>query len=150
MLTEVCQELRNWFDRGMPKHEGTVSVSGGVPSVDGAAPGLQVGQYYRLVGTVFNDGVHRWGDADLTDEADVEASLWEMRVPPDVIALAGEIAEWQDKYGRVGGENMSPYSGESFAGYSYTKASTGGSGGGGSSVDWRSAFASRLNRWRKI
>ena len=153
MLTEVCQEIRNWFDRGLQKYSGTVHIENGVVTVDGETPTLQTGQYYRLVGTVFNDGVHRWGFGlqDLTPEADVDATLWEMRVPPDVVELASDIAAWQDKYGRVGSENMSPFSSESFNGYSYSKASGGGStGGGGSTVDWRSAFASRLNRWRKI
>ena len=149
ILTEICQELRNWFDRGLGKYDGVISVSEGALSIGGGTPSLQNGQYYRLVGTVFNDGVHRWGDSDLADESPVEASLWEMRVPPDVVSLAEEIGEWQEKYGKVGSENMSPYSGESFAGYSYSKASSSVSGGG-SAVDWRSAFASRLNRWRKI
>ena len=100
---------------------------------------------------MFNDGVHVWGADDLTPENDVDATLWEMRVPPVVVELANDIAAWEDKYGKVGSENMSPYSSESFDGYSYSKASGGSSaGGGGSTVDWRSAFASRLNRWRKI
>lgn len=152
MLTQICQELRNWFERGLPKYSGIVHIDNGVVTVDGETPSLQTGQHYRLIGTVFNDGVHVWGDTqDLTPEADVDATLWEMRVPPVVVDLANDIAAWQDKYGGVGSENMSPFSSESFDGYSYSKASGGSStGGGGSTVDWRSAFASRLNRWRKI
>ena len=152
MLTQVCQELRNWFDRGLPKYSGIVHIDNGVVTVDGETPSLQTGQHYRLIGTVFNDGVHVWGDTqDLTPEADVDATLWEMRIPPVVVDLANDIAAWQDKYGGVGSENMSPFSSESFDGYTYSKASGGSStGGGGSTVDWRSAFAARLNRWRKI
>lgn len=151
MLTQICQELRNWFDRGLPKYSGIIHIADGVVTVDGETPSLQTGQHYRLIGTVFNDGVHVWGADDLTPENDVDATLWEMRVPYNVIDLANDIAAWQDKYGRVGSENMSPFSSESFNGYSYSKASGGSStGGGGSTVDWRSAFASRLNRWRKI
>lgn len=154
MLTQICQELRNWFDRGLPKYHGIIHIADGVVTVDGVLPSLQTGQHYRLIGTVFNDGVHVWGlgSQDLVPEADVDATLWEMRVPPVVVELANDIAAWQDKYGCVESENMSPFSSESFAGYSYSKASGGGSssGGGGSTVDWRSAFASRLNRWRKI
>ena len=153
MLTEICQELHNWFDRGMPRHFGKVSVSGGVLLLDGSAPDLQPGQFYRLVGTVFNDGVHKWGDASdqLTDERAVDAALWEMAVPQAVLQLAADIATWQAKYGGVGSLNMSPYTSESFGGYSYSKGGGGsGSAGSGGSGTWQAAFAPRLNRWRKL
>ena len=49
MLTELCQELRNWFDR--ERHPGTYEITGGVLT----APFLVSGQYYRIIGSVFND-----------------------------------------------------------------------------------------------
>lgn len=142
MLTEICQELRNWFDRDMPKWFGEFRITGG--TIDLA---LQSGQYFRIVGSVFNDGVHQYPATDLMDET-FQGAVWAMAVPPAVIALADEIDAWQTQYADV---LKSPYTSESFGGYSYTRAS-GSSGGGGSSdmPTWQSTFASKLNRWRKI
>ena len=75
-----------------------------------------------------------------------------MAVPPSVIALSAEIEAWQEKYGGVDSTAMSPYTSESFGGYSYSK-SRGGSGNGSSdsgSGTWQSVYANRLNKWRKI
>ena len=71
-----------------------------------------------------------------------------MRVPPDVLSLLDDINDYEAEYGAV---NLSPYQSESFGGYSYTKASRGQLGNNsGAVVTWRDAFASRLNKWRKI
>ena len=56
MLTELCQELRNWFDRDLPKWYGEITISDGqIQDVD-----LQSGQYFRVIGSLFNDGVHKF------------------------------------------------------------------------------------------
>lgn len=147
MLTELCQELRNWFEKD--KHFGTFTISGGQLT---NCPYLQDGQYFRIVGSIFNDGVHQWPSDDLIDES-FKGAIWAMAVPPAVVALCDDIEAWEAKYGGVDGVLMSPYSSESFGGYSYTKAS-GSSDSRGSrgstSLTWQSAFASRLNNWRKI
>lgn len=140
MLTELCQELRNWFDRGQPKWFDTFTISNGAIDLD-----LQDGQYFRIVGSVFNDGVHQYGSDRLVDET-FSGSVWAMAVPPAVVALAGDIESWQSKYAEV---TQSPYTSESFGGYSYARAS-GGSGAGASTPTWQSTFASKLNLWRKI
>lgn len=147
MLTELCQELRNWFDRDLPKINGEFQVQNG--SISGDID-LKVGQYFRIIGSVFNDGVHIYPyDESLVDE-DFVGSIWAMAVPPSVIALAGEIEAWQNKYGGVDSVLMSPFQSESFGGYSYSK-SGGGSGDGTSSAGtWQGAFSARLNRWRKL
>ena len=99
---------------------------------------LQDGQYFRILGSVYNDGVYQY-PAVLTDEV-FEGQIWAMRVPPAFIALSGEIDEYIAKNAE------SPYTSESFGGYSYTKAT----GESGAPLTWREAFASRLNAWRKI
>lgn len=152
MMTELCQELRNWFNRGQPVINGDFIIENGeIYGVNIAETNyLKNGQYYRIIGSVFNDGVHKYGDTDLTDE-EFTGSLWAMAVPPAVIALASDIEAWNEKYGGVDGPTMSPFTSESFGGYSYTKAA--GSGTGDSGVaggTWESAFRSRLNMWRKI
>lgn len=142
MLTELCQELKNWFER--KKFFGTFTIENGqIELPDGS---LQEGQYFRIVGSVFNDGVHKHGEEDLTDEV-FEGAIWAMAVPPAVIDLSERISDWVTKYGE---SVSSPYSSESFGGYSYTKANSGQGNAGSSSPTWQSTFASELNRWRKI
>ena len=147
MLTEICQELKNWFD--LERHFGVFTIENGELSL----PFLLDGQYYRICGSVFNDGVHKYGDESdsLVDES-FDGAVWAMAVPPAVIALATDITDWQEKYGGAESEAMSPFQSESFGGYSYSKGSSSGSGngGGGNANSWQNAFASRLNMWRKI
>ena len=142
-LTELCQELRNWFERDKLFGEFTIE-NGAIIVPDGS---LQNGQFFRVIGSVFNDGVHKYGVDELTDEV-FRGAIWAMAVPPAVIDLSERISEWETKYGD---SVSSPYSSESFGGYSYTKANSGrGNAGSGSSPTWQSTFASELNRWRKI
>ena len=75
--------------------------------------------------------------------------MWALAIPKAVINLAAEIAEWQTKYVAADSAAMSPYQSESFGGYSYSK-SAGGSASGASASGWQSAFANRLNMWRKL
>ena len=145
MLTELCQELRNWFER--KKFFGTFTIeSGQIDLPDGS---LQSGQYFRIVGSVFNDGVHKYdpeSESQLVDEV-FEGAIWSMGVPPAVVDLSERISEWVTKYGD---SVSSPYQSESFGGYSYQKASSGQGNADANSPTWQSTFASELNRWRKI
>lgn len=146
-LTDLCAELRNYFDRGLPHWLGDFEITNGnIVLPEGAS--LLEGQYFRIAGSVFNDGVHQYPESDLLDES-FSGVVWAMAVPPSVIALLGEINEWETQYGS---EVMKPYSSETITGvYSYTRAS-GRSGDEGftPSVTWKDMFMSRLNKWRKI
>lgn len=146
MLSEICQELRNWFDRDQPRMHGSFEIKGGrIIDVDFVEV-IQPNQYFRIVGSVFNDGVYKYDDhLELVDELFVGA-IWLMAIPRDVITLNEEIDSWLAQYGN---EVNSPFSSESFGGYSYTKASRNGDGGT-SNPTWQSVFASKLNKWRKI
>lgn len=148
MLTELCKELRNWFEK--EKYFGTFTIEGGQLT---DCSYLQDGQYYRIVGSVFNDGVYKWPDDDLVNES-FNGAVWAMAVPPAVVALSNNIDEWTDKYDDVNSANMSPYSSESFGGYSYSKSVGGGSNAsknrGNGAPTWQSMFANELNKWRKI
>lgn len=147
MLSELCQELRNWFDRGQPHLHGAFEISGGHIVDTDFTDIIQSNQYFRIIGSVFNDGVYQYNDElVLTDELFV-GSVWLMAIPPEVINLSGDIDSWLDKYGEA---VNSPYSSESFGGYSYTKATGNSSNSGTSNPTWQSAFATRLNKWRKL
>ena len=139
MLTELCGVLRNWFETD--RISGTYTVENGSITL----PFLQNGQFFRVVGSVFNDGVHQYPDYAMTDET-FDGSIWPMSVPPALLCLGEEIKAWQEKNGDIA---ASPYTSESFGGYSYSK-STSGSANGAGMVTWQSVFKSRLNQWRKI
>lgn len=146
MLTELCKEINNWFEYA--KFFGTFTIEDNVITGNYS---LQDGQYFRIIGSVFNDGVYRFGDElDLEDET-FTGAIWAMAVPKEVIALADDIKDWSDKYLGVDSAAMSPFNSESFGGYSYSKS--GGSSSSGNvdlSGTWQGAFADRLNHWRKI
>ena len=144
MLTELCQEIRNWFDQS--RHDGTFTITGGTLTADF----LQTGQYFRIVGSVFNDGVHQYPVACLHDEV-FTGSVWALAIPAPVLKLSEDIDAWREKYEAADSAAMSPFNSESFGGYSYSKAGASASAAGAvSSGGWKAAFASRLNMWRKL
>lgn len=144
MLTELCKELNNWFCRGI--YFGNFKIVNGVLT---GSFNLQNGQYFRICDSVFNDGVYQYPASGLIDEV-FEGTVWAMAVPPTVIALQAEIEKWLADDG-VQKALKSPYTSESFGGYSYTKASGNTSQNGGmAGYTWQEHFADQLNRWRKI
>lgn len=153
MLTEICQYLKNWFNRGLPKYVGEFTIRKNVDDtldiVYGDEPlTFLAGQYVRIVGSVLNDGVHEFPFSDLHEET-FSGSVWSMAVPKAVVDLSAEIEAWQEKNGGVDSPAMSPYHSESFGGYSYTKGSS-RSGDSATVVSWQSVFADRLALWKKL
>lgn len=136
MLDEILAEIRNYFTVSV--HSGDFRVIGGRLS---PLDFLQNGQFFRIVGSVMNDGVYRYPYSGLTDET-FSGEIWALAVPPTLIALAADIEEYEKK----AKETVSPYNSESFGGYSYTKATD----SNGSPLSWEKVFAKRLNKWRKI
>lgn len=139
MLEQVLRHLNNWFL--VEIHEGTFTVENG--SI--ALPFLLTHQYFRICGSVFNDGLHQYPAVDLTDET-FTGSVWALAVPKAVVTLSEDITAWEKKNGEA---VLSPYTSESFGGYSYTKAS-GGKAGTSAVTGWQDAFRVRLNNWRKL
>lgn len=148
MLTEICQYLHNWFE--VAKFYGKFIISDGhIESYNDGDMGLIEGQYFRIVGSLLNDGVHQYPSEGLKDET-FDGAIWSMAIPPAMLSLSEEIDSWQTKHGSVDSVAMSPYNSESFGGYSYSKSSGGSVESGGGSGGWQSAFANRLNPWRKL
>lgn len=133
MLEELLGHLNNWFVREI--HSGTFSVQDGMLLADFLRPG----QYYRVFGSIFSDGLHQWPDDTLTDET-FNGTVWALAVPPALLALADEIAAWRAK--NPDSDKLS----ESVPNYSYTRAA----GPSGAPAGWQAAFAARLNQWRKL
>ena len=136
MLEEVLQHLNNWFLVPVGIHTGEFIVQDGRLTL----PFLQTGQYFRVVGSVFNDGLHQYPAKNMTDET-FDGAVWALAVPRAVITLADEIVSWDAKNGAPG-----PYTSESFGDYSYSKATN----ASGVAVGWQDVFKSRLNAWRRI
>ena len=139
MLEQVLMHLKNWFLVPGGIHEGTYTIEDGGITL----PFLANGQYFRICGSVFNDGLHQYPASDLKAET-FEGTVWALAVPQAVIDLATEIESWQTKNGDA---SVSPYQSESFGGYQYSKATDSATGG---AVTWQSAFRSRMNAWRKL
>lgn len=148
-MTDIFQYLRNWFDRNQPKFYGKFKIEEGViTSINDGDMGLKTNQFYRIIGSSLNDGVYQYGKDVLVDE-DFDGAVWLMGVPNDVRQLVTEIDMWVEKYGGIDSTTMSPFQSESFAGYSYSKAS--GAGSSASAVPtWQSVFADRLGRYKKL
>lgn len=143
MLNQICKELNNYFETS--KYFGKFVIENGTIDLsDLVADGsLQEGQYFRIVGSVFNDGVYQYPASELHDEIFYKGSVWPMAVPNELVELSAEIKNWNEKNQEI---LNSPFQSESFGGYSYTKAS-----GKSDSValTWKDQFADRLSLWRK-
>ena len=142
MLEEILAFIHNYFVKEI--HRGTFKISDGQLICDF----LQTGQYFRIIGSIFNDGVYQYPAENLISE-EFSGEIWAMAVPPAVIALVDEIAAWITENAAV---INSPYQSESFGGYSYTKRSeyNTSTSGSGKAPAWAAIFRSKLNRWRKI
>jgi hypothetical protein len=142
ILTEVCDYLNNYFWE--KKIVGKFSIEDGSVTI----PALKNGQYFRIIGSTFNDGVHIYPATDLHDE-EFEGTIEAMAIPAVVIAIASDIKDWQTKYGGANSAAMSPFNSESFNGYSYSKSGS-GNANSGSNVTWQDVFGGRLNKYRKL
>ena len=137
MLYALLNNLKNWFVVPNGIHSGKFSIEGGELSL----PFLHKGQYFRICGSVFNDGVYMYPAANLTDEV-FNGTVWVLAIPQEVIELAEDIKRYDEQNGSV----PSPFISESFAGYSYTRAVNNQTG---QAATWQDVFRSRLKRWRK-
>lgn len=137
MLEHVLRHIKNWFT--VSAHSGTFVVENG--SI--VLPFLMDGQYFRIEGSVFNDGLHRYPAYGLTGETFV-GKVYALAIPNAVIEISHEIEEWNKaNEARL----LSPYQSESFGGYSYTLK---GGNDTKNVVTWQKAFAHKLSEWRKI
>lgn len=135
MLETILMHLNNWFLVPDGVHEDTYTIEeGGI-----VLPFLASGQYFRICGSVFNDGLHQYPADDLADET-FTGAVWALAVPRQLVNLSDEIKAWSEK------NQPSAFTSESFGGYSYSKAI----GSSGAPLDWQDVFRARLNPYRKI
>lgn len=148
LMDEVCGYLHNFFVKKPDGiHREQFLISSGALDVDF----LKEGQYFRIKGSLFNDGVYKWPATGLQDEEFI-GEVWEMAVPQGVLEVMKDIQTWNAKYGSIDSVNYSPFSSESFNNYSYSKGSrsNGNGSSSGSPTTWQDVFANRLVRWRRL
>lgn len=136
VLSAVCHYINNYFEYG-DAHEGTFSVINGTL----VCSFLQDNQYFRIKGSIFNDGVHKYPVTGLSDET-FTGVIHPMAIPQDFLDLVDEIGAYIDNEANA----PTGYTSESFGGYSYTRATN----DNGAAVTWQDVFRSRLNRYRKV
>lgn len=172
-MADICAECRNYFIKDYSHsddfiHKGNYKIEGGTIT---PADFLKDGQYFRICGSALNDGVYKYSStgnsfatvyklADgqpvkdnesiiLTDE-EFTGTVWEMFVPRNFVELCDEILAWYELYGKSPA-NRSPYTSESFGGYSYSKGTGNASiSGTGTATTWEAQFADALNRFRRV
>ena len=135
MLSQICAYLRNYFCEDKDKHFKVFTISSGsIEPLDF----LKDGQYFRIIGSTFNDGIYQYPCYELTDE-EFDGAVWALKIPPRFLELVEEIKKF-DAENEING-----FQSESFGGYSYSKATV-----NGKPMTWKTAFANQLNHWRKI
>lgn len=164
-IEALCAETNNWFNDSPVISDYT--IEGGSLSL----PFIVTGQFFRIVGSKFNDGVYimgpdgqvkhevawsepydepstwdplpaiEWAELSgrtLADES-FHGAVWPMSIPRMFIKLAEEVKA----YNSSDAAKASPFTSESFGGYSYSKSSV-------SDNSWQKVFAPQLKRWKKI
>jgi hypothetical protein len=139
MLEQILDFIHNYFIKEV--YRGTFKIENGILVVDF----LLDGQYFKINGSLLNEGIYQYPINDLKDE-EFKGEIWSMAVPKSITDLAIEIEGWQREYGD---KLNSPFQSESFGGYSYSKAS-GTDSKGNSLTTWQGVFGSRLNAYRKL
>lgn len=145
-IFEVCQYLKNWFDKN--RYIGEIQIENGALS---ESYGLLANQYFRIIGsTLNNDGVYQYPITTLTDET-FDGAIWGMSLPRAFIALLNDIEAWKAKYASADSAAMSPFSSESVSGvYSYSKNTGGNDTTKDKSGTWQGVFGARLAPYRKM
>ena len=141
MLDKLLREL-GWYRRPN-KYVNQIKVDKFTIEGGKIAPSdfLKENDYYRIIGSKFNDGLYQYPNSDLTDE-EFDGAVWVMRVPPALVTLAQQYKEELEKESG----KPSAYISESFGGYSYTKATN----SKGVPLNWEHLHADELNQWRII
>lgn len=165
-IEALCAECNNYHDTD--RIIGTFTIENG--SI--ALPFLRENQFFRIVGSTWNDGVYIYSQDSFIVRSstweevmngnlnweEVRAKTWGDLVEHDLVDEVFYGAIWPMRmpraflelskkiaeYNESDAAKVSPFTSESISGhYSYTKASP-------SDNSWEKVFASKLKRWRKV
>lgn len=110
-------------------------ITDGTMDVPGALPG----RYVRIIGSVLNDGVYQYPLTGLVDET-FTGTVQLLSIKKAVLEMVPEIEAWCEK------NQPTAYTSESFAGYSYSKATN----ANGLAAGWQDVFRAQLAPYRKM
>lgn len=136
MLEKIIAYLNNDFrvsDDEPETHEW--EIVGGTLNV----PDVREGQYVRIFGSLFNDGVRKYPLTGLTDET-FTGCVIPLAIPRVILTLSDEIETWSTK------NQPTAFTSESFGGYAYSKATK----ANGTAAGWREVFADDLKPYKKM
>lgn len=139
-IKEICDYIHNYFEAD--------EVSGEFEIADGSldASFLSTNQYFRIQGSIFNDGIYKYPASDLIDEK-FKGVITAMAVPKDVLDVLAKATKWEEDNANV---LNSPFTSESFGGYSYSKGTSSKKDGSQGTFTWRDVFGDELKAYRKI
>ena len=146
ILERVLNHIHNWFV--YDQMDVSCAIEGGsLP----ASISIPEGAWYRIQGSLFNDGLHRHPAAYLRDET-FDGTITICAIPNALLDVVEEIEDWQQAYNAGRKKALeSPYQSESFDGYSYSiRGDLTAQNGSGGLTGWQAEFASQLNPFRKI
>lgn len=139
-ITAICRQVNNFFVK--EKTSGNFAL---IPSV--APIPLLENQFFRIVGSIMNDGVYQNNAeslATLTAE-EFQGEIWSMAVPRDFLALCEEIEAFNSKMNEIASKDNG-FTSENFDGYSYSRAS---SLSPAQQSEWDN-LTKRLNTYRRV
>ena len=113
-LDDYCAEIKNYFIVNYDKdiYVDTFTISGSKITLDF----LDTNQYFRIVGSKFNDGVYKYDNRLTLIDETFDGAIWAMSVPPSFISLITEVNEYM-----TNNPNATSLQSETFGGYSYTR-----------------------------
>ena len=91
MVSKIMKYCNNYFAVPGAQKTGTFTITEGALTL----PFVTKGQFFRVVGSLFNDGVYKYSDAlELVDET-FTGTIYPLAPPPDFLDLCRMIAEYQ-------------------------------------------------------
>lgn len=146
-LELVLSHIHNWFERGTTQVCNCTIDNGSLPDTVSMPDGV----WYRIQGSLLNDGLHMHPDLALTDET-FSGTISVCAIPRPLLAICDSIEAYMQAYANARQKaSESVYQSESFGGYTYSiKGELAGNTASGGLTGWQAAFASELNPWRKI
>lgn len=148
-LEDILYHIHNWFVRGtMPVRACSIS-EGSLPA--SVTSHLLDGQWYRIRGSILNDGLHQHPDTSLSDEV-FDGWIDSLAIPKALMNVAERIQEYIDLTRDARETALSAkYASESFDGYSRSiRTDLTSQGGSGGLTGWKAEFVADLNPWRKM
>lgn len=136
MLEKILSYLNNDFRVSDKEPETkTYAIENGTLGLDN----VREGQYVRIFGSAFNDGIYRYPLERLVDET-FTGCVIPLAIPRVILTLAEEIETWSEK------NQPTVFTSESFGGYAYSKATK----ANGTAAGWREVFADDLKPYKKM